>query len=40
MRRLTREHDELMRIPVAGAVQSLNVSVASGICLGKTLRQR
>ena len=41
MRRLTREHcDELVRIPMAGAVQSLNVSVASGICLSETIRQR
>jgi len=41
MRRLTREHcDELVRIPMAGKVESLNVSVASGICLGETVRQR
>jgi 23S rRNA (guanosine2251-2'-O)-methyltransferase len=34
MRRLTREHcDELVSIPMAGAVSSLNVSVASGVCL-------
>ena len=41
MRRLTREHcDELIRIPMAGSVASLNVSVASGVCLGETCRQR
>jgi 23S rRNA (guanosine2251-2'-O)-methyltransferase len=41
LRRLTREHcDELVRIPMAGAVESLNVSVASGICLFETRRQR
>jgi 23S rRNA (guanosine2251-2'-O)-methyltransferase len=41
MRRLTREHcDELVRIPMSGTVESLNVSVASGVCLGETIRQR
>ncbi|MFO1436401.1 MAG: 23S rRNA (guanosine(2251)-2'-O)-methyltransferase RlmB [Gammaproteobacteria bacterium] len=41
MRRLTREHcDFLARIPMAGSVESLNVSVATGICLFETLRQR
>ncbi len=41
MRRLTREHcDELVRIPMSGRVESLNVSVASGVCLGETFRQR
>jgi len=41
MRRLTREHcDELVRIPMAGTVESLNISVASGVCLGETYRQR
>ncbi len=41
MRRLTREHcDELVRIPMSGTVESLNVSVASGVCLGETFRQR
>ena len=41
MRRLTREHcDELVRIPMAGTVASLNVSVACGVCLGETARQR
>ena len=41
MRRLTREHcDELIHIPMAGTVQSLNVSVATGICLFEAVRQR
>ena len=41
MRRLTREHcDELVNIPMAGSVSSLNVSVASGVCLFETVRQR
>ncbi len=41
MRRLTREHcDELVSIPMAGSVSSLNVSVATGICLFEVVRQR
>ncbi|KKB62648.1 23S rRNA methyltransferase [Robbsia andropogonis] len=41
MRRLTRETcDELMHIPMRGSVESLNVSVASGICLFESVRQR
>ena len=41
MRRLTREHcDLLVKIPMAGSVSSLNVSVATGICLFEVLRQR
>jgi len=41
MRRLTREHcDELVRIPMAGKIESLNVSVAAGVCLSETARQR
>jgi 23S rRNA (guanosine2251-2'-O)-methyltransferase len=41
MRQLTRKNcDELVSIPMRGAVESLNVSVASGICLYETLRQR
>lgn len=41
MRRLTREHcDYLMAIPMAGALSSLNVSVATGLCLFEAVRQR
>jgi 23S rRNA (guanosine2251-2'-O)-methyltransferase len=41
MRRLTRETcDELIGIPMFGQVESLNVSVASGICLYEARRQR
>ena len=41
MRRLTKGNcDELVRIPMQGAVSSLNVSVASGVCLYEALRQR
>ena len=41
MRRLTKEScDLLVSIPMKGAVESLNVSVASGICLYEALRQR
>lgn len=41
MRRLTREHcDYLIRIPMVGTVESLNVSVAAGICLFEAVRQR
>lgn len=41
LRRLTREHcDYLMRIPMMGSVSSLNVSVATGVCLFEALRQR
>jgi 23S rRNA (guanosine2251-2'-O)-methyltransferase len=41
MRRLTRERcDALMGIPMAGSVESLNVSVASGVCLFEAVRQR
>lgn len=41
MRQLTRKTcDELVRIPMQGAVESLNVSVASGVCLFEALRQR
>jgi len=41
MRRLTREHcDYLVKLPMAGSVSSLNVSVATGICLFEAVRQR
>ena len=41
MRRLTREHcDYLVHLPMAGSVSSLNVSVATGVCLFEVLRQR
>jgi 23S rRNA (guanosine2251-2'-O)-methyltransferase len=41
LRRLTREHcDELVKLPMAGSVSSLNVSVATGICLYEVVRQR
>ncbi len=40
MRRLTRERcDLLVRIPTQGAVQSLNVSVAAGVCLFESVRR-
>jgi len=41
MRQLTRKTcDELVSIPMRGAVESLNVSVAAGVCLYEALRQR
>ena len=41
MRRLTREHcDFLVRIPMQGVVESLNVSVAAGIVLFESVRRR
>lgn len=41
LRRLTREHcDAVASLPMAGAVSSLNVSVASGIALYEAVRQR
>jgi 23S rRNA (guanosine2251-2'-O)-methyltransferase len=41
MRRLTREGcDQLVKIPMAGEVSSLNVSVAAGVCLFEAVRQR
>ena len=32
--------DRLVRIPMAGRIESLNVSVAAGVCLFEALRQR
>jgi 23S rRNA (guanosine2251-2'-O)-methyltransferase len=41
MRRLTRERcDVLVRIPMRGGVESLNVSVAAGVVLYESLRRR
>jgi 23S rRNA (guanosine2251-2'-O)-methyltransferase len=41
MRRLTREScDLLVKIPMAGEVESLNVSVSAGICLFESVRRR
>ena len=41
LRRLTREHcDRIVGIPTAGTVESLNVSVAAGVCLFATRRAR
>lgn len=41
MRRLTREQcDYLVKLPMAGVVSSLNVSVATGVCLYEVVRQR
>lgn len=41
MRRLTRETcDQLVHIPMHGSVESLNVSVAAGVCLFEARRRR
>jgi len=41
MRQLTAKTcDELVRIPMHGVLESLNVSVAAGVCLYEALRQR
>lgn len=41
MRRLTKDTcDSLIKIPMAGEVSSLNVSVATGVCLFEAVRQR
>jgi 23S rRNA (guanosine2251-2'-O)-methyltransferase len=40
MRRLTRERCDLrVKVPMRGAVQSLNVAVAAGICLYESVRR-
>lgn len=41
LRQLTRRRcSDLAKIPMFGSVESLNVSVAAGICLYETVRQR
>ena len=41
LRRLTREHcDTLVSLPMKGSVESLNISVAAGVCLYEAVRQR
>jgi 23S rRNA (guanosine2251-2'-O)-methyltransferase len=41
LRRLTAENcDFLVKIPMKGKIQSLNVSVATGVLLFEVLRQR
>ncbi|MCV6636835.1 23S rRNA (guanosine(2251)-2'-O)-methyltransferase RlmB [Candidatus Albibeggiatoa sp. nov. NOAA] len=41
LRRLTEEHcDELVKLPMLGSVESLNVSVATGVCLYEVVKQR
>jgi 23S rRNA (guanosine2251-2'-O)-methyltransferase len=41
MRRLTREQcDFLVKLPMLGTVESLNLSVATGVLLYEVLRQR
>ncbi len=41
LRQNTREHcDYLVKLPMHGVVESLNVSVATGVCLYEVLRQR
>ncbi len=41
LRQNTRKHcDKLVNIPMAGVVESLNVSVAAGVCLYEVRRQR
>jgi 23S rRNA (guanosine2251-2'-O)-methyltransferase len=41
MRRLTREScDLLVRVPMQGEVESLNVSVSAGVCLFESVRRR
>jgi 23S rRNA (guanosine2251-2'-O)-methyltransferase len=41
LRELTRKHcDFLVRLPLVGAVESMNVSVAAGMLLYEAVRQR
>jgi 23S rRNA (guanosine2251-2'-O)-methyltransferase len=41
LRQNTREHcDHLVSLPMLGVVESLNVSVATGVCMYEVLRQR
>jgi 23S rRNA (guanosine2251-2'-O)-methyltransferase len=41
LRRLSKEKcDFLVKLPMTGVVESLNVSVAAGICLYEAMRQR
>jgi 23S rRNA (guanosine2251-2'-O)-methyltransferase len=41
LRRLTRENcDTLVKLPMKGSVESLNISVAAGVCLYEAVRQR
>jgi 23S rRNA (guanosine2251-2'-O)-methyltransferase len=41
MRRLTREScDLIVRIPMRGEVESLNVAVSAGVCLFESVRRR
>ncbi len=41
LRRLTRDHcDQIVKIPMYGTVESMNVSVSAGICLYESRRQR
>lgn len=41
LRQLTQSHcDMTVKIPLSGEIESLNVSVAAGICLAETFRQR
>jgi 23S rRNA (guanosine2251-2'-O)-methyltransferase len=41
IRQLTRKQcDYLVKLPMAGEVSSLNVSVATGVCLFEVVRQR
>ena len=41
LRRLTMEQcDQLLKLPMQGSVESLNVSVATGVCLYEIMRSR